>query len=98
MRWRKNNEGSRSDQAIEDDGEGRLVDADALAELAGGRLKGAGELDDGGQARLPTSPLQQRDLSAVKLTAIAQLFLGYARFDPGLAEVGGEALLRSHRA
>ena len=43
---------------------------------AGGSPQGAGELDDRRQARLAPGPLQQRDLGAVQLAAIAQLFLG----------------------
>ena len=42
----------------------------------GGRLQRAGELDDRRQARLAAGPLQQRDLGAVQVAEIAQLFLG----------------------
>jgi len=88
---------ARSGRALHVEAPLRRLPGDAGTELSRRRLQRARELDDRAQARLATGSLEQRDLGPVQLAAVAELFLGDARFDAGLAEVCGEALLRSHR-
>ena len=68
---------------------------DAGAEIARRRVEGARQLHDRAEARLAAGTLEQRDLGAVEIAAVAQLFLGDTRGGAGEAEVGGEPLLRN---
>src|SRR5215218_5733236 len=59
--------------------------ADSGAELVRRRLQRAGQLDDRRQPRLAPGPLQERDLGAMEIAEVAQLFLGDSGLGPGLA-------------
>lgn len=72
--------------------------ADPRAEIARGGLQRARQLHDRAQPRLAAGPLEQRDLGAVEIAAIAQLFLGDARGGASATEIGGEPLLRTQVA
>lgn len=71
------------------------VPGDAGAELARRRLERPRQLHDRAQARLSAGSLEQRDLGAMEIAAVAQLFLGDARDGASVAEVCGEPLLRT---
>lgn len=67
------------------------------AEISGRRSQRASELDDSSQSGLASGTLEQRDLGAVEIAAVAQLFLRDTGGGAGTAEVGGKALLGDHR-
>src|SRR6478752_2989516 len=71
---------------------------DALAELVRLGAEGAAELHNRGQARLAAGALEQRDLGAVQIAHVAELFLADAGLGAGAAKVDCESFLRVHRA
>lgn len=77
---------------------GARVPADAGAEIPRGRVERPRQLHDRAQARLSAGSLEQRDLSAMEIATVAQLFLGDTRGGAGAAKVGGEPLLRAQVA